>query len=163
MFAELVAFLHIKDYIVKNLCLLFDNIPEVTINNYGSLKNWIQEALKKKYWNDLIMCLLNQQATIPLRPNEWPQPRRSPRNHNAPPPRTNNPFPPHPHAPKAREHPTPPPNTRPRRLTRKFSTQPSPPPDPCPRVDNDPLPRHPKQMKDKTTYLNKWGAASMTP
>jgi hypothetical protein len=32
-------FLHNKDYIVKNLCLLFANVPEVTINNYGSLKN----------------------------------------------------------------------------------------------------------------------------
>jgi hypothetical protein len=34
-------FLHNKDYIVKNLCLLFNNVPEVTIDNYGSLKNWI--------------------------------------------------------------------------------------------------------------------------
>ncbi len=52
-------FLHNKDYIVKNLCLLFANVPEVTINDYGSLKSWIQEALDKKYWNDLIECLLD--------------------------------------------------------------------------------------------------------
>jgi hypothetical protein len=35
--------------------------------------------------------------------------------------------------------------------------------DPRPRADNDPLPCLPKQTVDKTTYLNKWGAASMTP
>ncbi len=37
-------FLHNKDYIVKNLRLLFANVPEVTINKYGSLKHWIKEA-----------------------------------------------------------------------------------------------------------------------
>jgi hypothetical protein len=71
-------FLHNKDYIVKNLCLLFANVPEVTINDYSSLKNWIQEVLDKKYWNDLIECLLNRKATIPPHPNEWPRPKRSP-------------------------------------------------------------------------------------
>jgi hypothetical protein len=45
-------------------------IVEVTIDDYGSLKNWIQEALNKKYWNDFIACLLNQQATIPPRPDK---------------------------------------------------------------------------------------------
>jgi hypothetical protein len=58
MFAKLVT--HNKDYIIKNLRLLLANVPEVTINDYGSLKNWIQEALDKKYWNDLIECLLDQ-------------------------------------------------------------------------------------------------------
>jgi hypothetical protein len=71
-------FLHNKDYILKNLRLLFANVPEVTINGYGSLKNWIQEALDEKYWIDLIAFLLNQQATILLGPDKWPQPRRSP-------------------------------------------------------------------------------------
>ena len=37
-------FLHNKDFIVKSLCLLFANVPEVTIDEYGSLKNWINEA-----------------------------------------------------------------------------------------------------------------------
>ncbi len=32
-------FLHNKDYIVKNLRLLFANTPEVTIDKYGSLKD----------------------------------------------------------------------------------------------------------------------------
>ncbi len=60
-------FLHNKDYIVKNLRLLIANVPEVTINDYGSLKHWIREASYEKYWNNLIACLLNQQASIPLR------------------------------------------------------------------------------------------------
>ena len=88
-------FLHNKDYIVKNLRLLFANVPEVTINQYGSLKNWINEALDEKYWTDLIACLTDRQASIPARPTELPRPRRSPRNHDAPPPHQH-PFPPTP-------------------------------------------------------------------
>ena len=34
-------FLHLKDYIIKNLRLLFANVPEVTIDNFGSFKSWI--------------------------------------------------------------------------------------------------------------------------
>ena len=34
-------FLHLKDYIIKNLRLLFTNVPEVTIDNFGSFKSWI--------------------------------------------------------------------------------------------------------------------------
>ena len=41
-------FLHNKDYIVKNLRLLFANVPEVTIDEYGSLKHWIKEASHKQ-------------------------------------------------------------------------------------------------------------------
>ena len=40
-------FLHNKDFIVKNLRLLFANVPEVTIDDYGSLISWINEALDK--------------------------------------------------------------------------------------------------------------------
>ena len=65
-------FLHSKDYIVKYLRLLFLNVPEVNIDDFGSLKNWIQEAKDKKYWGNLIECLLDRQATIPLYPDEWP-------------------------------------------------------------------------------------------
>ena len=79
-------FLQNKDFIVKNLRLLFAYVPEVTIDDYGSLKNWINEALDKKYWNDLLDCLTDRQASIPERPTELPRPRRSPRNHDAPPP-----------------------------------------------------------------------------
>jgi hypothetical protein len=88
-------FLHNKDFIVKNLRLLFANVPEVTIDEYGSLKNWINEALDEKYWNDLLDCLTDRQASIPERPVELPRPRRSPRNHDAPPP-NQQPFPPTP-------------------------------------------------------------------
>jgi hypothetical protein len=44
-------FLHNKDYIVKNLRLLFANVPEVTIDKYGSLKHWIKEVSHEQYWN----------------------------------------------------------------------------------------------------------------
>jgi hypothetical protein len=50
-------FLHNKDYIVKNLRLLFANVPEVSINEYGSLKHWIKEASNEQYWNQLFVCL----------------------------------------------------------------------------------------------------------
>jgi hypothetical protein len=41
--------LHNKDAIVKNLHLLFANVPEVTIDDTGFLKSWIQKALHKAY------------------------------------------------------------------------------------------------------------------
>ncbi len=34
-------YLHSKDYIIKNLRLLFANVPKVTIDVFGSLKSWI--------------------------------------------------------------------------------------------------------------------------
>ena len=64
-------FLHNKDFIVKNLRLLFANIPEVTIDGYGSLKNWIREASHEQYWDQLVACLIVRQAEIPTRPDEW--------------------------------------------------------------------------------------------
>ena len=54
-------FLHNKDFIVKNLRLLFANVPEVTIDDYSSLKNWIREASHEQYWNSLVDCLTNRQ------------------------------------------------------------------------------------------------------
>ena len=86
-------FLHIKDYIIKNLRLLFANVPEVTIDDFGSLKSWIREALHEQYWTQLVDCLTNRHASLPPRPDDWPRPRRSPRNHDAP-PREQQPFPP---------------------------------------------------------------------
>jgi len=68
-------FLHLKDYIIKNLRLLFANVPEVTIDDFGSLKSWIREALHEKYWAQLVNCLTNRHALLPLRPDDWPQPR----------------------------------------------------------------------------------------
>ncbi len=77
-------FLHIKDFTVKNLQLLFVNVPEVTIDAFGSLKSWIKEASHKQYWNQVVACLMGRHASIPTRPDKWPRPRRSPRNHDAP-------------------------------------------------------------------------------
>ena len=61
--------LHLKDYIIKNLRLLFANVPEVTINNFGSLKSWIREALHKQYWTQLVECLINPHASLSPRPD----------------------------------------------------------------------------------------------
>jgi hypothetical protein len=46
-------FLHTKDYIIKNLRLLFANVPEVTIDDFGSLKSWIREAPMKNTGHNL--------------------------------------------------------------------------------------------------------------
>ncbi len=53
-------FLHNKDFIVKNLRLLFANVPEKTIDDYGSLKIWIREASHKQYWDQLVACLIDR-------------------------------------------------------------------------------------------------------
>jgi hypothetical protein len=65
-------FLHNKDYIVKNLHLLFASVPEVTINKYSSLKHWIKEASHEQYWKQLVTCLTDRHATTPVCPDEWP-------------------------------------------------------------------------------------------
>jgi hypothetical protein len=38
-----------KNFMVKNLCLLFQDIPTVQINRHGSLRSWIYKASNKKY------------------------------------------------------------------------------------------------------------------
>jgi hypothetical protein len=47
-------FLHNKDHIMKNLCQLFSEVLEVTIDDFGSLKSWIREASDTKYWTQLV-------------------------------------------------------------------------------------------------------------
>ena len=75
-------YLHNKDVIVRNLRLLFARIPEVVIDDYGSVKDWFKEASHESYWTALVSCLLDKQAPLPPRPTEWPPPRqRSPRGH----------------------------------------------------------------------------------
>ena len=75
-------FLHNEDVIVQNLCLLFARIPEVVINDYGSVKDWFKKALNESYWTALIKCLLDKKTPLPARPVEWPPPqRRSPCKH----------------------------------------------------------------------------------
>jgi hypothetical protein len=60
---------------MKNLHLLFANIPEVTINDYGSLKSWIWETSHKQYWDQQVACLVDRQAAIPACPGKWPWPQ----------------------------------------------------------------------------------------
>ncbi len=67
-------YLHNKDIIVQNLQLLFSQIPEVVIDDYGSLKDWHREASHESYWTALVRCLLDKQAPIPARSTEWPPP-----------------------------------------------------------------------------------------
>ena len=75
-------YLHNKDVIVRNLRLLFARIPEVVIDDYGSVKDWFKEASHESYWTALVTCLLDKQTPLPPRPTEWPPPkRRSPRGH----------------------------------------------------------------------------------
>ena len=51
-------YLHNKDVIVGNLRLLFARIPEVVIDDYGSVKDWFKEASHESYWTALVRCLL---------------------------------------------------------------------------------------------------------
>ena len=73
---------HNKDALVKNLKLLFANVPDVVIDDRGSVKDWIEEASNKQYWQQLVRCLIDKRAEIPQRPENWTRRRRSPRNHD---------------------------------------------------------------------------------
>ena len=54
-----------KNFMVENLCLLFQDIPTVQINRHGSLRSWIHEALNKNYWNQLVDRLYAQLRRAP--------------------------------------------------------------------------------------------------
>ncbi len=56
---------------VQNLQLIFECVPTTTINRYGSLKDWINEASDKRYWTVLVQCLLHFDAPLPERPTAW--------------------------------------------------------------------------------------------
>ena len=60
-----------KNCIVKNLRLLFKDVPLKHIDHYGSLKHWIHEASNEKYWNQLINRLTHPETPLPERPEEW--------------------------------------------------------------------------------------------
>jgi hypothetical protein len=68
-------YLHNKDVIVRNLRLLFAEVPEVVIDDYGSVRDWFKEASHETYWTTLTRCLLNKQEPIPAQPTELPPPR----------------------------------------------------------------------------------------
>ena len=79
----------IKDTIVNCLVLLFEGVPEVTIDqSQGSMIDSVKEVNNKKYWKSLIRCLLKSTEEIPTRPTDegWNQiPRPQPPNpHHAP-------------------------------------------------------------------------------
>ncbi len=79
-------YLHNKDVIVQNLCLLFARIPKVVNNGYGSVKDWFKEASHESYWTALVRFLLDKQAPLPAQPTTWPTPLwRSPRGHSSSP------------------------------------------------------------------------------
>ncbi len=78
---------HNKNNMVRNLQLLFAQIPTTHINRHGSLKDWINEASNEAYWTQLVKCLLHSVAPLPEWPAEWkPMPRRSTRTRPPPPP-----------------------------------------------------------------------------
>ncbi len=54
-----------KNFMVENLCLLFQDVPTVQIDRYGSLRSWIHEALNKKYWCQLVERLLHPSTPLP--------------------------------------------------------------------------------------------------
>jgi hypothetical protein len=60
-----------KNFMVENLRLLFQDIPTVQIDRYGSLRSWIHEASNKRYWNQLVDRLLHPNTPTPERPADW--------------------------------------------------------------------------------------------
>ena len=73
-----------KDTIVNCLVLLFEHVPEVTIDqSQGSMIDWVKEVNNEKYWKSLIRCLLKSTEEIPTRPtdegwNQIPRPQPQP-------------------------------------------------------------------------------------
>jgi hypothetical protein len=161
-------FLHNKDHIVKNLQLLFTDVPEVTIDDFGSLKSWICEASDAPYWNQLVKCLTDQHATLPSHPIEWLRPRQSPRNF-APPHHSNAHFLPPPHAPLELDDALPPLNAQ---VLKKIKRIPKHPMNPLPnqiqilplhRAINHPHPNLHQGQTNVITYLRMLEECSMTP
>jgi hypothetical protein len=60
-----------KNFMVKNLRLLFQDVTTVQINQYSSVQSWIHKASSKKYWCHLVDRLLHPSMPLPDRPNNW--------------------------------------------------------------------------------------------
>ena len=60
-----------KNFMVENIRLLFQDVNTVNIDRFGLLRNWIHEASNKKYWNQLVACLLNPRTPLPECPEAW--------------------------------------------------------------------------------------------
>ena len=54
-----------KNFMIKNLRLLFQDIPTVQIDRHGSRCSWIHEALNEKYWCQLVDQLLHPVTPVP--------------------------------------------------------------------------------------------------
>jgi hypothetical protein len=74
-----------RDSIIESLQRLFEDIPEIHIDEKGSLKNWYLDALDATFWSQFVARLLNQDLPVPKRPcrvysvNPSVDPRRSKR------------------------------------------------------------------------------------
>jgi hypothetical protein len=66
-------YIHNKDIIIRNLCLLFARTPEVVIDDYGSVKDWFHEVSHELYWTQLVRCLLDEQTPLPACPLHGPR------------------------------------------------------------------------------------------
>jgi len=60
-----------KQFMVENLCLLFQDVPTIQIDRYGSLRSWIHEASNEICWCQLVNCLFYPSTPLPDRPNDW--------------------------------------------------------------------------------------------
>ena len=49
---------------MRNLRILFAQIPEVVIDDYGSVKDWFKEATHESYWTALVTCLLDTETEV---------------------------------------------------------------------------------------------------
>jgi hypothetical protein len=54
-----------KNFMVENLGLLFQDVPTIQIDQYGSLCTWIHKAPIKKYWCQLVDRLLHPLTPLP--------------------------------------------------------------------------------------------------
>jgi hypothetical protein len=54
-----------KNFMVENLCLLFTDVPTVTINRHSSLQSWIHEASNEQYWTQLVYRLMHPTTPLP--------------------------------------------------------------------------------------------------
>ena len=60
-----------KIFMVENLRLLFRDVNTVHIDRFGSLRDWINKASNKDYWNQLVKRLLHPAMPLPERPKTW--------------------------------------------------------------------------------------------
>jgi len=54
-----------KNFMVKNLCLLFQEASTIQIDRHGSLRSWIHEASNEKYWCQLVNRPLHPSTPLP--------------------------------------------------------------------------------------------------